>query len=339
MTINVTAFDYIASNVGVERYPGEQDVQFCRRVVYSAARFWVEAFCIDDGNDGASGIALQGLNRRVKSWIGNFEKLCPGMQKWFKLEENGPKTLYGRLIDLGDIAPNGFEETYRATPPQILTGTNGVALVTGFYDCSDSQSSVCGFDRTKLITSGLASLCFNNEGKPPSSERWWEADSDYLIWKDARDYEDLLFADPQTHKWSVKHQSIWSESPSWAAGLSLGKVDRELGQTIFFIAKQQRKRLYVCEIPQSRAQSLFFFLRKTVGNAVVVRYERLRSKHFKAMLPIRLIPGRLNRILDATTWPLENIGDFTRVVRVESMPLIRDLLSACYIELEENRYV
>ena len=61
----------------------------------------------------------------------------------------------------------------------------------------------------------------------------------------------------------------------------------------------------------------------------------LDESHAKAVLPVGFIPGHLNRVLDAIGWPVENAEDrFSRIVRVEVLPLVEELLSATYIGFE-----
>ena len=42
----------MAADLGMSRYRNESDKSFGIRTVYSASRFWIEAFCLDDGRMG-----------------------------------------------------------------------------------------------------------------------------------------------------------------------------------------------------------------------------------------------------------------------------------------------
>lgn len=55
MSSGIDALNVIASDIGVRRFIGESEESFCRRVSYSASRFWLQAFCMDDGECGKKG--------------------------------------------------------------------------------------------------------------------------------------------------------------------------------------------------------------------------------------------------------------------------------------------
>lgn len=94
-------------------------------------------------------------------------------------------------------------------------------------------------------------------------------------------------------------------------------------------------RVRLSRITWIQAQELFFYLRRESGNRAISRYDMLDESHAKAVLPVGFIPGHLNRVLDAIGWPVENAEDrFSRIVRVEVLPLVEELLSATYIGFE-----
>ena len=45
----VRLVDVMAESLGIKRIKGEGERPFVIRCLYSACRFWVEAFCLDDG--------------------------------------------------------------------------------------------------------------------------------------------------------------------------------------------------------------------------------------------------------------------------------------------------
>ena len=61
---------------------------------------------------------------------------------------------------------------------------------------------------------------------------------------------------------------------------------------------------------------------------------RLGGRHVSMASPVGFIPGYLNRILDAIGWPVEDVNDrFSRILRVEALPLVEELLEASSIGL------
>lgn len=81
--------------------------------------------------------------------------------------------------------------------------------------------------------------------------------------------------------------------------------------------------------------AFFFYLRRESGNQAISRYVMLDELHMRAALPIGFLPGHLNCILDAIGWPVEDAEDrFNRIIRVEALPLVEELLSTGYIGFE-----
>ncbi len=338
MKANVDAFNLIASDVGVVRYKKEDDASFCLRTAYSSARFMVGVACMDDGMDASQGISKQGINRRFKKWVSQLDSLCPGLYAWFDADGKGIQAVYNRLIDAGEILPNGFEGTFLATPPRLSPVGKGVNLLLGFYDSSDRNHTPCGIQKGKLVTSGLFTVALTGSGKQLGAESWWIDEIELRSWEKANGFEGVMFADAKTSKWNVNRSDVWVEEPYWMGGLSLARVEGTGVDPILFVARLKRGRVMLSRIEWNQAQSLFFRMRDDVGNRAVARYVALDEKHARMTVPVGFVPGRVNRILDAVTWPVDDADDrLNRIARREVLPLIGELLSACYIGFEEAR--
>lgn len=331
-------FNAIAPDIGVKRYEGEREAPFCNRVAYSAARFWVSAFCMDDGADGKKGLSKQAMNRRLKGWVQALEEVRPGMKEWFDASSKGIPAIYKRLIDVGDLAPNGFDNAYFATRPRIAPLSEGLSCVTGFFDATGDGDGSCGRDAGSVVTSGLLSLVNAGNGTVGRPEPWWVTDIEYMPWEKGSNYGELRFADFHTSRWNINRSDVWVDKPEWVGGLSLARVEGASGDFITFVAKQTQNHLRLSRITWIQGQELFFHLRDEVGNGAIARYAALDKLHARAILPIGFVPGHINRFLDAMGWPVEDAYDrFNRVVRIEALPAIRELLAASSIGLEEIR--
>ena len=66
-------------------------------------------------------------------------------------------------------------------------------------------------------------------------------------------------------------------------------------------------------------------------------YDALDERHVKLRLPIGFLPVAQNRYLAALGWPVEKISDTLVVIRVETIPLVEELLRTCCIEVEEGK--
>lgn len=338
MKANVDAFNLMASDVGVARYKKEGDVSFCLRTAYSAVRFVVGAACIDDGMGAVQGISKQGINRRLKKWVDQLDCLCSGLSAWFDVDGKGIQAVYNRLIDIGEIRSNGFGGTFLATPLHFLGAGENASLLLGFYDSSDRELSSCGVDNAELVTSGLSTISLDNPSERLRPESWWVDEIEFRSWQKASSFEGITFADARTSRWNVNRADVWIEDPYWMGDLSLARVEGMGAYPMLFVARLKRGRVMLSRIERSYAQSLFFRMRKDVGNEAVARYITLDEKHVRMVAPVGFVPGRINRILDAVTWPIDDACDrFNRIARREALPLIGELLSACHIGFKEAR--
>lgn len=336
MSSSAAAFEAIASDLGVKRYERETEESFFRRVAYSASRSWVMAFCMDDGEEGKRGMSKQAIARRLSRWVAEIDSIYPGLAEWFA-PGKGSKAIYNRMIDVGDLMPNGFEGTYLAAPAAKIQVTSSAALVVGFFDPSSRDGNVCGIPRSELVCSGLGYLAVI-EGEPIEMEkRWWLAGERYFEWERSSDFEGVLFANPKTTQWNVNHADVWREQPEWVDGITLARVEGTGVDPMLFLALKKKSQIYLTKINWIQAQRLFFYLRSERGNPAVARFARLDKRHVRLVSPIGFLPGCYNRILDAVGWPIGEIAKRNnRIVRTEALPLVEDLLKACNVGLKES---
>lgn len=328
MGYSIDAFSVIASDIGVKRIAGEHEESFCRRTAYSAARIWLQAFCMDDGAAGKRGLAKQAMNRRLKGWISALDRIHPGIGKWFDADGKGIPAVYNRLIDIGDLAPNGFSGLYVATPSSRVALSEGLSCITGYFDPTND-------DANPPLLSGLAPLAQSENGPILRPESWWIRDFEYLNWEKATDFDGVEFADVHTSRWNIKRSEVWRDEPFWVHDLALARAGGIGVDPIIFMATRKHGRIRLSRISWIQAQELFFYLRNESGNGAVARYSILDGLHAQAVLPIGFVPGHINRILDAIGWPVDDAVDrFNRIIRAETLPLVEELLLASYIGFE-----
>lgn len=335
MSSGVDALSIIASDIGVRRFVGESEESFCRRTSYSASRFWLQAFCMDDGEYGKKGLKKQAMNRRFKKWAMSLDWICPGIEAWLDSDGKGMQAIYNRLIDAGDLTLNGFEESYVATPPTIIDLSEGLSCVSGYFDPTSKHTKVCGYDVDSLVLSGLLFLARSDNGPIVRPASWWIEGLKYTDWENASGFADVRFADVRTVRWNINRLDVWVEEPLWVNDIALARVDGKGGDSIIFVAVKAKGRVRLSRITWIQAQELFFYLRRESGNGAISRYIMLDESHARAALPVGFVPGHINRVLDAMGWPVENAEDrFKRIVRAEALPLVEELLSASYIGFE-----
>ena len=334
MSSSAEIFNIMASDIGVFRFGGEDEESFCHRTAYSAARFWVSAFCLDDGADGKEGLSKQAINRRLKSWIADLDKLQPGMANWFAIESDGLPSVYNRLIDVGEIAVNGFNGTYLATSASEQAVSRDRSCITGFYDPTTASKMVCGHRIGDTAVSGLTTIVDAHNEEIERRNPWWVSDLGYMRWERAANFEEVRYADAHSLRWNVNRSDVWTEVPDWSNGIALARVEGTGVDPVLYAARKAKRGPEISPITWNQAQELFFHLREACGNKAVARYIRLDEKHVKMVSPVGFIPGNLNKVLDALGWPVDDVNDrFNRIMRAEALPLVEELLEASSIGL------
>lgn len=335
----VDVFASIADDVGVVRFAGEGDKSFCRRVAYSAARYWVSAFCLDDGANGSRGITKNSLNRKISAWVHCLETFCPGIIDWFDAGGKGIPAVYGRLIDVGDIRSNGFEGTYVATPARLLPVCENSSFMLGFFDASKRDVLPCGANREESVTSGLATLLSCDGGVNITRESWWDTDLELMPWTDGRSLGELEYADPKARHWALNKREVWTSRPLFEKRLGLVRLAGSTYGLNLYVAISNGSRVRLSAIDPEHGRSLYYYLRAAAANPATARFRLLDERHARLKAPLSIVPGRLSRFLSAVAWPVIDANNcFEAIVRTEALPLVKDLLTAAYVNLEEERY-
>ncbi|KAB5603609.1 hypothetical protein [Bifidobacterium jacchi] len=150
----------IAGDLGIQRMHDESETQLACRASYSALRFWIEAFCLDDGYGGTCGISETAIIRKSTIWLRNLEDLYPGLLHWYRFDSVAGKSIANilrMLVAVQDLTATD-EELYRcATSHTSPLGTR-YDLILGMTDPT-SQSDA-------FPMSGMASITRNDQHRP-----------------------------------------------------------------------------------------------------------------------------------------------------------------------------
>lgn len=330
-------FTRMARDVGIQRYRGETDDSFFARIAYTGSRYWVSAFCMDDGAGCVEGLSKQALNRRLKSLINLLSKAWPFLADWFEIDQGGVSSVYSRLIDIGEIVPNGFSNRYLAQPPRLLPVFGGYALIIGMTDPTVKAGSILGYDRSSIIASGLTSLVASDVELPGRTPQWWEAEWELLPWISASKYENVEYVSPKASGWGLGNAEAWSPVAMLTEGIGLARIGAsDRNTTTYCAVRRGTREPFLCAIEQTKALELYYLIRKKAGNPVTACLKRLDNSHVKIVMPLGLIPGEYDRVLGVIGWPVSGITDrFTRIARVDCVSLVGELLAKCNVDLRE----
>ncbi|NMM99682.1 hypothetical protein G1C96_0260 [Bifidobacterium sp. DSM 109958] len=142
----------MSRDLGIPRLPHEDDGRFAGRVTYTALRFWMQAYCLDDGYGGACGMSSSAIVRKARLWLRNMSDLYPGMIGWYRQDDGIDECLRRTLpllADAHDLEKNE-DGLYRCTASRRFPIGHGTNLLLGLYDPSNPTPD-------SLPLSGLAS--------------------------------------------------------------------------------------------------------------------------------------------------------------------------------------
>lgn len=318
----IDAFERIAADLDVRRFKGEDDLTFCSRVAYSGARYWVSAFCMDDGDGGQRGVTPQVLGSRLGRWLNSLNAIMPGIAERLEIGEGGARAIYGRMADAGDILQAGECGRYRALTPRLRPITDGAALALGFFEPATEIFP------GRVIAGGVSTLVLGHFEEPERRSPWWETDLSYMTWIPASDYGELRYLNPEVNRWGIHHPDSWTGREPFGQGLSLARCEDAPGEAAIFLAvRKTGKRTLASRISNKAAQEFMNRIKNGAGKPVLIEFERVDSVHLKAFLPITVLPSQVAAVVDALSWPssIMDIGNY-RLFRKESVGEVRRLL-------------
>lgn len=340
MTCSDYLFSQMAADVGIERIEDETDEEFCRRAAYTGTRYWISAFCLDDGANGTEGLSKQTLNARLKTWIERLDHACPGIGTWFELNQRGISGIYNRLIDVGELEPNGFSGRYCAHPQRLLQVTDTAALVVGTSYCGDTLGDKGNCRMGDAVASGISAVISSEGAATSRPAPWWEIEWNHLPWMCASKLPSVEYARPSARGWSLRKAEVWTCEFRPVNGMGLARTNADPANNEYYAARLAGGRIYLSLIDSCRAYELYYGLRTMAGCPVTSSFSKVDHHHIRVQMPLNFLPGERRRILEVMGWPKESVSDFSnKLFRIECLPLIEKMLSECNVVLKEARSV
>lgn len=331
----------MSESLGIKRYKDEDDGSFVLRCLYSACRFWIEAFCLDDGFGGKQGISTQLIARKLKSWLIEMSGIYPWILKWFSRERGDKtyidvKTLYDQVIMVGDIISENQGKTYRcAYPHKVLYGDSSYALV-GLWDISlpdIQQRGVLSGMMFSTHFSNESGNVLNDETYNPS---WWNFPDSYRTWERLSDLSNVEYFDPYARKYKLREQSSWKPDILHHADYALART-RGIYTDDYYFVKKRRDGWYALKLTADKAMNLSLHVRKSFGKPLCATIESLDNRYVKITAPFGLLPVETARWMDYMTWPVQGLQD--RVCRILHKELLESairMFKTCELEIREN---
>ena len=138
--------DVMVRDLGVPRIPGDdaEGYALTTRTAFTALRFWMQAFCIDDGYGGAMGIAPAVVELSARDWITRLHAVYPWLTHTFT-----PAMIHQyclALVGIGDLAKTDDGMLRCTKPHDVVVRTKGGAPLTiqlGLRDLSAQDWKGC----------------------------------------------------------------------------------------------------------------------------------------------------------------------------------------------------
>lgn len=142
----------MAGDLGVMKIVGEDDAQFAARTAYTALRFWMQAYCLDDGYGGFCGLSESAIRRKAADWLKSVAAIYPDMAPWFGGTDgyaDAATHVLGILIGTGDLVRTD-EGLCRCTSAHLLAVDDRRSIVLGLTDPTGERTvSMSGMAYTR----------------------------------------------------------------------------------------------------------------------------------------------------------------------------------------------
>lgn len=316
----------MATDLGVRRYLNETDESFGIRTVYSASRFWIEAFCLDDGRMGADGCRPGTISRRLNLWLRRISLIYPFIEQWFG-DPPASKLLYDKLIMVGDIISENSGGTYRCPSRHTIQISDDLKALLGVYDMTGNVMS--------LPISGMM-LSAREHGKPQVEHNpaWWNLPREYHVWSSCTDERVYEYADP----FRQNVRDCWAANPILLNGIGIGRREEAYRRSTYFLLRDRRGDIEARIIDGSQWKPLYTHLRSVAGNPYWAELEPLGESHTRIKTPFGMLLTEISRWLDFMTWPEKAPDDENmRIIRNELLETAVDMLESCGIKVRSNR--
>lgn len=128
--------DAMSGDLGVPGMHDEDNAEFACRVSYTALRFWMQAFCLDDGFGGGYGVSKSTITRKCVAWLRNLSGLYPDVLDWYGHANGIRDNLSGMVRTLAVVRDlvTTSDGLYRCTVRHTVPLDNGRALLLGLTD-------------------------------------------------------------------------------------------------------------------------------------------------------------------------------------------------------------
>ncbi|WP_432624169.1 hypothetical protein, partial [Bifidobacterium sp.] len=129
--------DSIAGDLGICSVQTEQKNEYTRRIQYTALRYWMMAYTLDDGFGGAYGVSEKTVIRKAERWLNEMEEMHLPEGKTKPLSQKDYRdicrTMLWNMIAIGDLAKTS-DNMVRCVEGHTVMFAPGMNAIVGFND-------------------------------------------------------------------------------------------------------------------------------------------------------------------------------------------------------------
>lgn len=140
-----TLIELMAQDLHLFQRSQESTDIFACRTVYSGLRYWIQAYCINDGYAGAQGISLTSIEHAALEWIDSLGTIYAAIPK--HIRTHTIQSYCEALITVGDLVTT-TDNLVRCTEPHQVAIFPTITTTLGLIDptapqFNDHQMSGC----------------------------------------------------------------------------------------------------------------------------------------------------------------------------------------------------
>lgn len=301
----------MATDLGIDRYGNESEMQFCSRVLYSAMASWVKASALDQPvtsvQENVQGVSRRHIFDKCTAILNEMLKRHPESRPWFETESevDSPITvLLGRLIRHGDLLQVGFGTNL------ILAGSSQMPL-SGKVGCRKGEilSQDTYYSGIAMLQKTQESTIYKPEPVTDVTGWFWDFVRS-AWWKTAGMDKNVQYFN--AYRKSKNNHSCWqSERPKSVEGIWFARRNICQNRYEYYLLRQgeylyeHRVDPFLQEVYEHRR--FMMAMRHMAGNDVPVQ-----MYHYAAHVSVKLrihLPQKESSLLETYAWPHNSIMD------------------------------
>lgn len=300
----------MASDMNIQKFHTETNVQYTYRIIYSAIACWIKAAALDHNVGETSpnaGSSKKHIYQKCTQLLSSMIERYPEMKPLFYTGEDSEdpiKCIRRRLVQNGDLVNIGFETNMTLVPYTVRPISSNIEQVCGTF--FDKTLFYCGISAMRKSTNDNISnniTSISDWLEQFVATAWFEPGS---INHDTCEYFNSFKNTRNIH-------TCWQKNETeFCHGIRLVRIIINANMYEYYLEKYKNGSVYhhkldpfLVDIKEHR--KIMFALRK-MSNTPLPAHMTLHSDHATLNLWVHS-PYELAKYLESFTWPSRHISD------------------------------